>query len=115
MAMGLRYIVSRGLGLTACLLLAPVSSAIYVRVELERVPVQRLITKLETALKKNPEDVQVLVNLARVHGMAYALKTDTAQVRKGNEQAPWFDYEPAFVPFSKVEKVGDANKQRAAE
>src|SRR5262249_17952448 len=67
-------------------------------------------------VKKDPKDVQALVNLARVHGMAYALKTDTAQVRKGQEdKGPWFDYEPKFVPFSDVKNTDDADKQNAAK
>jgi hypothetical protein len=113
--MGARYLAACGLGLAFCLLLAPTSSGEYALAELQRVPVERLVTNLEEAVKKDPKDVQALVNLARVHGMAYALKTDTAQVRKGQEaRGPWFGYEPKFVPFSKVEKTDDADKQKAA-
>lgn len=113
--MSVRYLPACVLGLAFCLLLAPTSSGKYVRAELDQVPVERLVTNLEEAVKKDPGDVQSLVNLARVHGMAYALKTDTAQVRKGQElRGPWFGYEPTFVPFSKVEKTDDADKQKAA-
>jgi tetratricopeptide (TPR) repeat protein len=111
-----RLLAACGLGVAACLLLTPASPAKYIRAELESVPVERLVTNLEAAVKKDPKDVQALVNLARVHGMAYALKTDTAQVRKGKEElGPWFDYEPKFVPFSKVEKTDDEAKQKAAK
>ena len=114
--MTLRYLALCGLGLAACFLLTPVSPAEYAPAQLEQVPVERLVTNLEAAVKKDPKNVQALVNLARVHGMAYARKTDTAQVRKGKEeQGPWFDYEPTFVPFSKVEKTDDAAKQKAAK
>jgi hypothetical protein len=88
----------------------------YARAELEQVPVARLVTNLEAAVRKHPKDVQTLVNLARAHGMAYALKTDTTQVRKGQEEkGPWFGYEPKFVPFDKVVKSDDADKQKAAK
>jgi hypothetical protein len=114
--MGARHLAACGLGLAACLLLTPASSAKYVRAELEQVPVERLVANLEAAVKKDPKDVQALVNLARVHGMTYALKTDTAQVRKGQEEkGPWFGYEPKFVPFDKVVKTDDADKHKAAK
>src|SRR5215475_3334776 len=82
MAMGARHLAACGLGLAACLLLTPASPGKYARVEVEQIPVERLVTNLETAVRKDPKSVPALVNLARVHGMVYALKTDTAQVRK---------------------------------
>src|SRR5262249_50281686 len=98
------------------LVLTPASPGKYAAVEVQQVPVERLVTNLEEAVKKNPKNVQALVNLARVHGMAYALKTNTAQVRKGKEElGPWFGYEPKLVPFSKVEKTENAAKQKAAK
>src|SRR5262245_9492569 len=106
MTMGTRHLAVWGLGLAVGLLLVAPARGEYAAVQLEKVPVERLVTNLEAAVKKDPKDVAALVNLARVHGMAYAQKTETAQVRKGQEaQGPWFDYEPKFVPFSKVEKT----------
>jgi tetratricopeptide (TPR) repeat protein len=116
MTMDARHLVVCGLGLAVCLFLTPWSPGKYARVEVEQVPVERLITNLEGAVKKDPMSVQARVNLARVHGMAYALKSDTAEVRKGKEElGPWFGYEPSFLPFSKVEKTDDADRQRAAK
>jgi tetratricopeptide (TPR) repeat protein len=114
--MNVRYLAACVLALAACLSLTPASPGCYAVVEVQQVPVERLVTNLEEAVKKNPKNVQALVNLARVHGMAYALKTDTAQVRKGHEEkGPWFGYEPKLVPFSTVEKTDDAAKQKAAK
>jgi hypothetical protein len=116
--MGARHLAACGLGLAACLLLTPASQGRYARVEVEQVPVERLVTNLEAAVKKDPASVQALVNLARVHGMAYALKTDTdtAHVRKGQEErGPWFGHEPPFLPFSEVEKTEDVDRQKAAK
>ena len=114
--MGARYLAAGGLCLAVCLLLTPVSPGKYAAAEVQRVPIQRLVTNLEAALKKDPKNVQILVNLARVHGMAYALKTDTAEVRQGKEElGPWFGYAPPFLPFGKVEKTSDAKKQAAAK
>ena len=111
-----RYLSASGLGFAACLLLTPEVPGKYARVEVQNVPIERLIANLEMAVKKNPKDVQALVNLARTHGMAYALKTDTTEVRKGHEElGPWFGYEPKVVPFSTVQKANDSAKQKAAK
>jgi hypothetical protein len=113
--MNVRFLATCGFGLTTCLLLTPTSQGEYAQVEVEQVPVERLVRHLEAAVKKDPKSVQALVNLARVHGMAYALKSDTARVTKGREdQGPWFGYEPPFVPFSTVEKTDDAARRKAA-
>ena len=105
LAMGVRYLMACSVGLAACFLITSASPGKYAAVEVQQVPVERLVTNLERAVKKNPRDVQALVNLARVHGMAYALKTDTAPVQKGHEdRGPWFGYEPKIVPFSTVKK-----------
>jgi tetratricopeptide (TPR) repeat protein len=114
--MGVRYLMACSVGLAACFLITSASPGKYAAVEVQQVPVERLVTNLERAVKKNPRDVQALVNLARVHGMAYALKTDTAPVQKGHEdRGPWFGYEPKIVPFSTVKKTEDAAKQMAAQ
>jgi tetratricopeptide (TPR) repeat protein len=111
-----RYLAAFCLGLAACLLLTPEVPGKYARVEVQNVPIERLIRNLEMAVKKNPKDVQALVNLARTHGMAYALKTDTTEVRKGHEElGPWFGYEPKVVPFNTVQKTNDSAKQKAAK
>jgi hypothetical protein len=114
--MNVQYLAARVLALAACLSLTPASPGIYLQEDIQQVPVERLVTNLEKAVKKNPMDVTGLVNLARVHAMAYSLKTDTAWVRKGKEEmGPWFNYEAKFVPFSKVEKTEDAAKQKEAK
>jgi hypothetical protein len=75
-------------------------NAKYVKADLTSIPLGRLINNLEALAKDNPRDAEVRLNLARVHAMAYALKTDTAEVRKGREnEGVWFGYNPAHVPF----------------
>ena len=109
-------LASFGLGLALFLILKPASQGKFAWVELEQVPVERLVANLEEAVKKDPKNVKVLVNLARVHGMAYALKTDTAPVKKGHQgDGPWFGNMPRTVPFSKVVKTNDPAKQKAAK
>ena len=99
----------------AVMLAAPAAPARYMRPDLEKVPVERLVENLEKLAKDQPDNVEVRYNLARVHGMAYATKADTAEVNKRSRGVPgaWFGYEPAFVPY-KVAKTDDTAKQEAA-
>src|SRR6185295_19444432 len=61
-----------------------------------------------------PNDVVALFNLARAHAMAYALRTETLEVRKNNEnEGAWFGYAPAHVPFT-VKPTNDSQKIKAA-
>src|SRR5262245_2536734 len=103
------------LSLSAALALAATLPALYIRPEIEKVPVARLVENLEAHLKKEPKDVQARFNLARLHAMAYSLKTDTTEMRKGQEkEGAWFGYEPRPVPFDTVVKTEDAARQDAA-
>jgi len=104
------------LALIVLLLTCPVVSieAMYIRPQLEQVPIERLVENLTKQAEANPTDATIRFNLARVHAMAFAAKTDTAQVFKGREnQGAWFGFEPKFVPFQ-VQKTDDADKQKAA-
>jgi hypothetical protein len=67
--MSVRYLAACVLALAAFLLLTPASPGCYAVVEVQQVPVERLVTNLEEAVKKDPKNVQALVNLARVHGI----------------------------------------------
>lgn len=98
--------------LAACTSLAP---AIFLPVETEKVPVARLAKNLEAAVKKNPKDAGAVLNLARVHAMAYSLRSEELPVNKKQPDAIWFGYEPAIVPFSTVAKVEDKEKLKAAQ
>ena len=53
--------------------------------EARQVPVERLATNLEALIAKDPTNVSLRLNLARLHAMAYALKANTAAVRPGHE------------------------------
>ncbi len=98
----------------AAFLTVGVAAAMYIKPEIEKVPVDRLVENLEKIAKDEPKNADVRFNLARVHGMAYALKTDTAEIRKGKEGlGAWFGFEPAFVPY-KAQATEDKDKQEAA-
>lgn len=104
-------------GLFAAALLIPVrqAGAEYAPVEIEKVPVERLIKNLEEEVRKDPKNVQAIVNLARAHAMAYTLKSEELPIRKGMPQAGvWFGYEPKLVPFGQPVKTDDPEKLRIA-
>lgn len=101
----------------ALLLSATTSWALYIRPELDKTPVERLAANLTAKLEKDPTDFETRHNLARLHAMAYAKKTDTLETsanRKTGEVQVWFGYEPRPVPFN-AEKTDDAGKKMAAE
>ena len=97
-------------------LLAPnAARARYIRPQLEATPVDRLVKNLSEQLKAKPKDVTLRFNLARVHAMAFALKTDQAKVRSGKANlGAWFGYAPRHVPFKAV-KTQDSAKIKAAK
>ena len=99
----------------ALLAVAEFAPAMYIRPEIEKVPVERLTKNLEEAVKKNPKDEQAVLNLARVHAMAYSLRSDEVPVNKRTPNSVWFGYEPPLVPFRNVAKTEDKEKLKAAK
>jgi tetratricopeptide (TPR) repeat protein len=101
------------LTLALALPLQPVNAR-YMTPDLVNVPVERLIKNLDALAKNDPRNVEVRFNLARAHAMAYALRTESAQVWKGREnEGVWFSYEPQHVPFT-VKPTEDNAKLKAA-
>jgi hypothetical protein len=82
----------------------------YQGVELEQVPVARLIENLEKISKENPNSAEAWLNLGRAHGMAYAQKTDPLTVPKA-----YHGIEPPAVPFGSVEVAADPTQDAAAQ
>jgi len=77
--------------------------ALYMEVDIETVPVERLIRNLEQLVSQAPNNLQIRFNLARVHAMAFAQKMrpgDSIEIQKDHEaEGAWFGHEPDFVPF----------------
>jgi hypothetical protein len=102
----LNHLVGRAavIGL-AGVLCSAAPGAIYVQRETESVPIARLTENLERQARENLRDADVRVNLARLHGMAYALDTETAPVvRIGERESVWYGHEPKNVPYRAEEK-----------
>jgi hypothetical protein len=82
----------------------------FVGVDVERVPVARLIENLEQIARDNPTSVEAQLNLGRAHGMAYAQKSDPLTVPKA-----YHGMEPPSVPFGTVTTAADATLGAAAQ
>lgn len=90
---------------------------LYARVETRKVPVDRLVQNLERQLEANPKDPRLHINLGRLHGMAWALKTDTveaAEGRQAGELEPWFGYNPDLIPYRTRVKRGTPEQRQDA-
>jgi hypothetical protein len=82
----------------------------FVGVDVERVPVARLIENLQQIAKDNPTSVEAQLNLGRAHGMAYAQKSDPLTVPKA-----YHGMEPPAVSFGEVTTTADATLGAAAQ
>lgn len=92
------------------------AQAIFLRPDLEKIPVDRLIENLQEASKKEPKNVMLQINLARVYAMAYARKVDMVDVQKGKEKVgAWFGFEPSHMPVGPVQKTDDPKRMAAAK
>ncbi len=90
-------------GLLALLVASSPLAAIYMRVEAEQVPIERLVANLEAELNADPTSVQTLINLARLHAMAYSLKVDAfpgASLKSGQPELPVYPPGAPEVPAS---------------
>lgn len=105
--------------LTVTALLSATVMAIPMMVDVENVPVDRVVANLERQVGERPKDVDLRINLARVHAMAFAWKTSTipsAMFQRGSKEpvVPWAGYfVPAFRQFE-VKSSGDARALAAA-
>jgi tetratricopeptide repeat protein len=106
-------------GLLAVAVLSATVAAIPIRVDVENVPVDRVIANLQRLVDERPKDVTLRINLARVHAMAYAQKSSTipSGTRVGRQDepiVPWAGYfVPAFRQFE-VKATDDTKAQAAA-
>ncbi|MDA7977928.1 MAG: tetratricopeptide repeat protein [Pirellulales bacterium] len=96
-------------------LISPAFS-IYMRPDLEKIPVASLIESLQKKLADKPDDITHRLNLARAHAMSFAKKGEPVDILKGKaDQGVWFGFEPTNIPFGQVKKSDDAEVRKAAE
>jgi tetratricopeptide (TPR) repeat protein len=91
--------------------------AIHMPIEARRVPIDRLIANLERGVAEDPNDVQAVINLARVHSMAYALKLDdfpASQLSKDKSEVPFFPPGTGAAPGTVRPAPSAEHAERAA-
>lgn len=76
--------------------------SLYMRPDLMKTPVDRLIENIAAQIEKDPKNATLLVNLARTHAMAYAKKADELEVEKRKPNEPWFGYVAPAIPFGEI-------------
>src|SRR5687768_4529450 len=83
--------------LVLCVAAVP-ALALYARLDLETVPIDRVVTNLERMISENPTSIETRLNLARLHAMAYASKaTEVPTLRTGFPNSPgWEKGQPYF-------------------
>jgi tetratricopeptide (TPR) repeat protein len=98
---------SRQAFLVAAAALIAVSASlggIYMRPDIEEVPVARLVANLEKELAADPKNPDIHLRLARLYAVAYSANTTElpATVLAGADRKPrqevWFGHEPDLVP-----------------
>jgi tetratricopeptide (TPR) repeat protein len=107
-------------GLVAALILiAGVRLAgIYAGFESTLVPVDRLVANLERELAADPKNASTHTNLARLHGMAYALKTEEVPAggwKPEDKEKPFFGPNPTLIPYRVKPAPDPAAEARAKE
>ena len=72
------------------------AAALYAEIDLEEVPIDRLVANMERRAAQNPQDADAQHQLARIHAMAYTSKRDSLIVVPGSSEL-WS--QPTHVPF----------------
>jgi hypothetical protein len=93
--------------------------AIYARVDIEDVPVARLVANLEKELAANPKSPEIHLRLARLYAMAYSANTTELPVTvlAGADQKPrqevWFGHEPDLIPRKVAPEASRSDASKA--
>jgi hypothetical protein len=66
-----------------CVVSSTVLSAMFMRIDVKNVPVDRLVANLSRQVTEQPADLEVRINLARVYAMAYAQKVEQVPAIEG--------------------------------
>ncbi len=97
--MRIRIPIAAGLAVAVLGAHVIVGRAIMIVAQIRTVPVDRLVANLERAAKQNTLDPQPQINLARLHAMAYALKSDEVQAVTSRREAKNDKDDNADIPY----------------
>src|SRR5262245_54322333 len=102
----------------AVILATSALAAMFVQVDVRQVPVTRLLANLQGDLKSDPTNPDREINLARLYGMAYALRSDRVPAadrpQTAGQEQPWYGHTPDLIPY-KSKRLGDTNDPVARE
>lgn len=93
--------------------------AIYARVDIEDVPVARLVANLEKELAASPKNPDIHLRLARLYAMAYSVNATELPVAvlAGVDQKPrqevWFGHEPDLIPRKVAPETSRSDASKA--
>ena len=93
-------------------------TGIYAPFESSLVPVDRLVANLERELAADPKNASMHTNLARLHGMAYALKSEEVPAggwKPEDKEKPFFGPNPTLIPYRVKPAPDPAAEARAKE
>lgn len=93
-------------------------SAIFMTPEIRQVPVARLLDNLERKLKEEPKNVGTIVNIARLHAMAYALKSEelpAVAIAKDAVETAYYPPGSGIAPPAVKESASREHTARAAQ
>ena len=93
-------------------------SAIFMTPEIRQVPVARLLDNLERRLKEEPRNITTIVNIARLHAMAYALKGEelpAVAIAKDAVETAYYPPGSGVAPPAVKEAVSREQAVRAAQ
>ncbi len=119
-SMKFRNLIPSLLAITACL--SQQLLGMYMQVETQDVPLERLIVNITDKAKAEPANAEALHQLARIHAIAYSNKLGEADPvkswtgwQKKDPEQPWLGYQPPHVPYNKVTPTEDDRKLEAAK
>ena len=74
---------------------------------------ERLVKNMEAKVERDPKNPDLLFGLARIHSMAYAVKSTMVEVQEGQD-GPWFGFVPRGIPYQ-VKQTEDQEAVAAAK
>jgi tetratricopeptide (TPR) repeat protein len=102
------------LAAVAALVATAAPRAIFIQMETRKVPVSRLAANLEAKLALDPKNVETHINLARLYGMAFALRSSEVPAATiGAAEQPWYGHAPRHIPYES-EPLSDKARETAA-
>lgn len=112
----MRRKVAWGGPVLAVLVMAAPLGALYVLPEIREVPVDRLAANLEREAKQDPNNIEKIINLARLYAMAYALKSNDVPTVTGPDKVdrPYFGTEDPRIP-RQIGKASSREQEATAQ